>query len=73
VKSAIRVAAPPPKPLMVFGGDCNFCTLRIRRWQQMTGESVDYHFTNLAKRRITSAWWKREFIGEYLPPISLPE
>jgi predicted DCC family thiol-disulfide oxidoreductase YuxK len=42
VKSAIRVAAPPPKPLMVFDGDCNFCTLWIRRWQQMTGDSVDY-------------------------------
>jgi predicted DCC family thiol-disulfide oxidoreductase YuxK len=27
---------------MVFDGDCNFCTLWIRRWQQMTGESVDY-------------------------------
>jgi hypothetical protein len=39
----------------------------------MTGESVDYHFTNLAKRRITSAGWIRDFIGEYLPPISLPE
>jgi predicted DCC family thiol-disulfide oxidoreductase YuxK len=42
MKSAIRVAAPPPKPLMVFDGDCNFCTLWIRRWQQMTGGSVDY-------------------------------
>jgi predicted DCC family thiol-disulfide oxidoreductase YuxK len=42
MKSNIRVAAPPPKPLMVFDGDCNFCTLWIRRWQQMTGESVDY-------------------------------
>jgi predicted DCC family thiol-disulfide oxidoreductase YuxK len=42
MKSAIRVAAPPPKPLMVFDGDCNFCTLWIRHWQQMTGESVDY-------------------------------
>jgi len=42
MKSAIRVAAPPPKPLMVFDGDCNFCTLWIHRWRQMTGESVDY-------------------------------
>ena len=40
--SAIRVAAPPPKPLMVFDGDCNFCTLWIRRWQQITGDRVDY-------------------------------
>jgi predicted DCC family thiol-disulfide oxidoreductase YuxK len=40
--SGIRVATPPPKPLMVFDGDCNFCTLWIRRWQQMTGDRVDY-------------------------------
>src|ERR1039458_4855334 len=42
MKSALRVAAPPPKPLMVFDGDCNFCTLWIRRWRQMTGDTVDY-------------------------------
>ena len=42
MKSDIRVALPPPKPLMVFDGDCNFCTLWIRRWQQMTGDAVDY-------------------------------
>ncbi len=27
---------------MIYDGDCNFCTLWVRRWQQMTGESVDY-------------------------------
>ena len=27
---------------MIYDGDCDFCTLWIRRWQQMTGESVDY-------------------------------
>ncbi|HEY3930766.1 MAG TPA: lipase maturation factor family protein [Verrucomicrobiae bacterium] len=37
-----RVAALPSKPLMVFDGDCNFCKLWIRRWQQMTGGAVDY-------------------------------
>jgi lipase maturation factor 1 len=42
MKSEIRVAAPPPKPLMVFDGDCNFCTLWIRRWRQSTGDAVDY-------------------------------
>ena len=39
MQSGIRVATPPPKPLMVFDGDCNFCTLWIRRWQQMTGDT----------------------------------
>ncbi len=40
--SGVRVATPPPKPLMVFDGDCNFCSLWIHRWQHMTGEQVDY-------------------------------
>jgi len=42
MKCDIHVATPPPKPLMIFDGDCNFCTLWIRRWQQMTGDAVDY-------------------------------
>jgi hypothetical protein len=33
----------------------------------------DYQFTNFAKRRATGAWWKREFIGLYLPPVSLSD
>ncbi len=37
-----HVANPPSKPLMVFDGDCNFCKLWIRRWQQLTGDTVDY-------------------------------
>ena len=40
--SDIRVATPPSKPLLVFDGDCNFCTWWIRRWQQRTGDRVDY-------------------------------
>jgi predicted DCC family thiol-disulfide oxidoreductase YuxK len=39
---ALRVAAPPSKPLLVFDGDCHFCSLWIRRWRQVTGEVVDY-------------------------------
>ena len=42
MKSDIRVATPPPKPLMVFDGDCNFYAFWIRRWQQTTGNAVDY-------------------------------
>lgn len=40
--SGIRVATPPPKPLMVFDGDCNFCALWVRRWKQTTRDAVDY-------------------------------
>jgi predicted DCC family thiol-disulfide oxidoreductase YuxK len=42
VKSTIRVASPPQKPLLVYDGDCGFCTLWIHRWQCVTGELVDY-------------------------------
>jgi len=36
------VAHSPAKPLLVFDGDCRFCTLWIRRCQQVTGPAVDY-------------------------------
>ncbi|CAN5206892.1 lipase maturation factor family protein [soil metagenome] len=37
-----RVANPPPKPLLLFDGDCHFCRRWIERWRQMTGDAVDY-------------------------------
>ena len=37
-----HVAAPPPKPLMIFDGDCGFCALWIRRWQQAAGDRIAY-------------------------------
>ena len=30
------------KPLMVFDGECHFCRRWITRWEQETGEAVDY-------------------------------
>jgi predicted DCC family thiol-disulfide oxidoreductase YuxK len=36
-------------------------------------EFYNYQFTNFAERRATGAWWKRQSIGEYLPPISLSQ
>jgi hypothetical protein len=33
----------------------------------------DYHFTDLATRRDTGAWWRRERKGDYLPIMSLRE
>ncbi len=42
MQSGVRVATLPSKPLMVYDGDCNFCTLWVRRWQQMTGDAVAY-------------------------------
>lgn len=37
-----HVATPPAKPLLVFDGDCRFCALWIKRWQQITGDRVEY-------------------------------
>jgi lipase maturation factor 1 len=38
----IRVAQPPAKPLLVFDGDCGFCRRWIERWQQRTGDKIEY-------------------------------
>jgi len=37
-----QVATPPAKPVMLFDGNCGFCAFWIRRWQQATGERVEY-------------------------------
>jgi predicted DCC family thiol-disulfide oxidoreductase YuxK len=42
VKSVLQVASPPAKPLMIFDGNCGFCSLWIRRWRHATGDHVDY-------------------------------
>lgn len=31
-----------------------------------------YHFTDAATRQTTGAWWRRELLGLYFPPSSLP-
>ena len=33
----------------------------------------DYKFTNFAERRGSGNWWKRERLGTYVPPSSLPK
>jgi len=30
-----------------------------------------YHFTSWSEHKATGDWWKRESLGEYLPPVSL--
>ena len=37
-----QVAKPPAKPLLVYDGDCGFCKLWIARWQEETGDAVEY-------------------------------
>jgi predicted DCC family thiol-disulfide oxidoreductase YuxK len=31
----------------------------------------DYHFTTRAQRAATGAWWRRDEIGQFIPPVSL--
>ncbi|MSU59077.1 MAG: DUF393 domain-containing protein [Pedosphaera sp.] len=38
----MHVAAPPPKPLLIFDGECDFCGLWISRWRQSAGTRVDF-------------------------------
>jgi predicted DCC family thiol-disulfide oxidoreductase YuxK len=42
MQSGLCVVTPPLKPLMVYDGNCNFCTLWIRRWQLLTDGKVDF-------------------------------
>jgi len=38
----IRVSNPPPKPVIIWDGDCHFCRRWIERWREITGGAVDY-------------------------------
>jgi len=42
MNSGLRAGRPPTRPVLVYDGDCRFCTLWIRRGQQLTGEAVEY-------------------------------
>jgi predicted DCC family thiol-disulfide oxidoreductase YuxK len=37
-----RTATPPAKPVLIFDGDCNFCRRWISRWNEATGDRVEY-------------------------------
>ncbi len=39
--------------------------------RHLRAKLYEYHFTNADERRATGAWWKREPVREYLPPVSL--
>ena len=38
----LRVSNPPPKPLMIWDGECHFCKRWIERWREVTDGKVDY-------------------------------
>jgi predicted DCC family thiol-disulfide oxidoreductase YuxK len=37
-----RVSNPPPKPLLIWDGECHFCRLWIERWREITTGKVEY-------------------------------
>jgi predicted DCC family thiol-disulfide oxidoreductase YuxK len=41
-ESHLRVSNPPPKPLMIWDGECHFCKRWIERWREVTAGKVDY-------------------------------
>jgi predicted DCC family thiol-disulfide oxidoreductase YuxK len=38
----VRVSNPPPKPLMIWDGECHFCRRWIERWREITAGEVQY-------------------------------
>ncbi len=38
----VRVSIPPPKPLMIWDGECHFCKRWIKRWREITAGEVEY-------------------------------
>ena len=38
----MRVASSPPKPLLIWDGECHFCRRWIERWREITRSDVDY-------------------------------
>ena len=38
----LRVSNPPPKPILIWDGECHFCRLWIERWREITSDKVDY-------------------------------
>jgi len=50
-QSHLRVSNPPPKPLLIWDGDCDFCRLWIERWREMTMDQVDYSTNQKAADR----------------------
>src|ERR1051326_8149484 len=42
MKCALRLAHPPPSPVLAYDGEWGFCWLWIQRWRSITGERVEY-------------------------------
>ncbi len=49
--SHLRVANPPPKPILIWDGECLFCQRWIERWKEITGADVNYETSQNAGDR----------------------
>jgi lipase maturation factor 1 len=51
MKDQPRVSNPPPKPLLIWDGECHFCRRWIERWRVITGGEVEYaRYQEIAER-----------------------
>jgi predicted DCC family thiol-disulfide oxidoreductase YuxK len=41
IQPPLRVSNPPPRPLLIWDGDCRFCELWVARWRVLAGNRVD--------------------------------
>jgi predicted DCC family thiol-disulfide oxidoreductase YuxK len=49
--SGLRVSNPPPKPVLIWDGECHFCRTWVERWRVVTrGASDDATFQEVADR-----------------------
>jgi len=65
VKTTLRVARTPDKPVLLYDGDCRFCAMWIERWRQCAGDGVEFlpfqspesalRFPELPRERLESA------------------
>jgi lipase maturation factor 1 len=61
----MRVSNLPPKPLLIWDGECHFCRRWIERWKEITGDDVDYETSqNIGDRfpEITEEQFERSVI-----------
>jgi predicted DCC family thiol-disulfide oxidoreductase YuxK len=47
----LETTAPPAGPLVVYDGDCAFCTRWVERWQLQVGDLVDFEPSKTAAAR----------------------
>src|SRR5260370_7076806 len=38
----LRVSNPPPKPLLIWDGECHFCRRWIERWREITRGEIEF-------------------------------